>query len=115
MEGNPTDGAALDSEGMGAPFIIPGVSLHQELGLLEESGLTPYEAIRAATVVPAQFMRKGTEFGTVAPGKRADLILVEGNPLQDLGSLRNLRGVMVRGIWLPRQKLDEMVAGLISQ
>jgi len=41
--------------------------------------------------------------------------LVEGNPLQDLGSLRNLRGVMVRGIWLPRQKLDEMVAGLISQ
>jgi hypothetical protein len=103
------------TDALGAPFIIPGVSLHQELRLLRESGMSPYEAVRAATLEPARFLGKETEFGTIAAGRRADLILVEKNPLEDLNSLMKLRGVMVRGIWLPREKLDEMLAGMIRK
>jgi hypothetical protein len=97
------------TDALGAPFIIPGASLHQELQLLKESGLSPYDVIRAATMEPARFLGKEAEFGSITAGKRADLILVEGNPLEDLSSLKKLRGVMVRGIWLPRKKLDEML------
>ncbi len=57
---------------------LPGSSLHRELRLLTQTGFTPYEPTRA-TVAPAVFLRKDTEFGTVAVGKRADLLLVEGN------------------------------------
>ena len=71
------------TDAMGLPLIVPGASLHRELQLLTESGLTPYEAIRAATINPAVFLRKDQEFGTVAEGKRADLLLVDGDPFQD--------------------------------
>jgi hypothetical protein len=103
------------TDALGAPFIIPGISLHQELRLLRESGMSAYEAIQAATLKPARFLGKETEFGTIATGRRADLILVEKNPLEDLNSLMKLKGVMVRGIWLPREKLDEMLAGMIRK
>ena len=57
---------------MGFPLLTPGSSLHRELQLLVQSGLTPYEAVRAATVVPASFLGREGEFGTIAVGKRAD-------------------------------------------
>jgi Amidohydrolase family len=87
------------TDARGIPQLPPAVSLHRELELLVASGLTRYEAIRAATVAPALFLRKDGEFGTVDPGKRADLLLVNGNPLQDLSKLREPIGVMVRGKW----------------
>jgi hypothetical protein len=62
------------TDAMGVPLIVPGASLHRELQLLTESGLTPYEAIRAATIHAAAFLGKDEEFGTVAEGKRADLL-----------------------------------------
>jgi len=91
------------TDARGIPQLAPGTSLHRELQLLHESGLTPYETIRAATVAPAIFLRKEGEFGTVTVGKRADLLLVERNPLQDLSTLKTPLGVMVRGRWLPRE------------
>ena len=100
------------TDALGLPFVIPGTSLHKELRLLEESGLTPYEVLQAATTIPSKFLGKENEFGTIAPGKRADLLLVEGNPLEDLAFLAKPLGVMVRGIWLPRTKLDEMLDSL---
>jgi hypothetical protein len=100
------------TDAMGFPLIVPGASLHRELQLLTESGLTPYEAIRAATVNPALFLGKDKEFGTVAEGKRADLLLVDGNPLQDLTRLKHPVGVMVRGKWLTREDLRQRLAAL---
>jgi hypothetical protein len=103
------------TDALGVALIVPGASLHRELQLLIESGLTPYEALRAATVNPAQFLRKDQEFGTIAVGKRADLLLVDGNPLQDLTRLKQPVGVMVRGRWLGRQDLQRRLAPLAGQ
>lgn len=103
------------TDAMGAPLIAPGSSLHRELQLLAEAGLTPYETIRAATVSAAVFLRQDTEFGTIEPGKRADLLLIEGNPLEDPARLRRPAGVMVRGTWLPRERLQEMLSRLAAQ
>jgi len=87
------------TDARGVPQMPPGTSLHRELQLLHESGLSPYEVIRAATVTPAMFLRKDHEFGTVTVGRRADLLLVERNPLQDLSTLRTPLGVVARGRW----------------
>ena len=100
------------TDALGAPLMTPGSSLHRELELLHEAGLTPYETLRAATVVPAAFLGKAEEFGTIGVGKRADLLLVTRNPLEDLGSLREPVGVMVRGRWLSRDRLQEMLSAL---
>jgi imidazolonepropionase-like amidohydrolase len=100
------------TDALGFPLIAPGSSLHRELELLHEAGLTPYEALRTATVVPAAFLGKAEEFGTIAVGRRADLLLVERNPLLDLASLRQPVGVMVRGRWLSRDRLQAMLAAL---
>ena len=103
------------TDAMGAPLIAPGSSLHRELELLTESGLTPYEAIRAATVAPAVFLRKAGEFGTIDVGRRADLLLLEANPLLNVGHLRRRVGVMVRGKWLPAEQLQRMLAALAGK
>ncbi|MGA2858094.1 MAG: amidohydrolase family protein [Candidatus Sulfotelmatobacter sp.] len=102
----------LGTDALGAPLAIPGASAHQELQLLVESGLTPYEALRTATVNPAKFLGKEDEFGTITVGKRADLLLVSGNPLADIHTLQNPVGVMVRGQWLPAEKLQDMLGAL---
>jgi hypothetical protein len=100
------------TDAMGLPLVAPGSSLHRELELLTESGLTPYDAIRAATVAPAVFLRKDNEFGSISVGKRADLLLLERNPLQHVAHLRQLVGVMTRGRWLPARRLHQMLAAL---
>ncbi len=102
------------TDAMGLPLVAPGSSLHRELQLLSASGLSPYEVIRSATVVPAAFLGKTAEFGTIAIGQRADLLLVSGNPLENLAVLKRPIGVMVRGRWLPRQRLDELLKPLAS-
>jgi imidazolonepropionase-like amidohydrolase len=102
------------TDAMGLQLVAPGSSLHRELQLLSASGLSPYEAIRSATVVPAAFLGKTKEFGTIAVGQRADLLLVAGNPLEKLETLKRPLGVMVRGRWLPREKLDELLKPLAS-
>jgi hypothetical protein len=103
------------TDALGAPLIVPGVSLHEELRLLTECGLSPYEAIRAATTNPAAMLRREVEFGTVEAGKRADLLLLDGNPLQDLGAMKRPHGVLVRGRWLPRVELDRMLERLLTR
>ena len=100
------------TDAMGMPLITPGVSLLRELELLVESGLTPHEALRAATVTPARFLHKETEFGRIAAGHRADVLMVSQNPLDDISHLRAPIGVMVRGEWWPRDRLDQMLASL---
>ena len=101
------------TDAMGAPLIVPGLSLHQEMELLHESGLSPFEVLRTATAGPAEFLGEENEFVTITVGKRADLLLVEGNVLEDITCLRALKGVMVRGKWLPEDELNRMI-GTIS-
>jgi imidazolonepropionase-like amidohydrolase len=80
----------------------PGTSLHDELAELLASGLTPLEALRAATTDPAEFLERVGEIGTVSPGARADLVVVDGDPRSDVAVLRHPRSVMLRGAWLER-------------
>jgi cytosine/adenosine deaminase-related metal-dependent hydrolase len=91
------------------PFVIPGFSAHDELALLVQAGLTPYEAVRAGTSDAAQFLQAEDDFGTVTVGKRADLILCEGSPLDDVRNAARRAGVMLRGRWLPAEGLDSML------
>ena len=102
------------TDAMGFPLIPPGTSLRRELQLIVESGLTPYEALRAATVEPARFLGNSGEFGTIAVGSRADLLLVEDNPLEDIGHLRTVVGVMARGRWIGRGELQRRLDALRS-
>jgi imidazolonepropionase-like amidohydrolase len=91
------------------PFVVPGFSLHRELRLLEAAGLTPREALAAATHEAARFAGDLGTWGTVEPGKRADLLLVVGNPLEDVANAARLAGVVARGRWFPREALTRML------
>jgi hypothetical protein len=95
------------------PFVVPGYSLHEELANLVSAGLTPFEALRAGTSDAAKFLGSSTEFGTVEEGKRADLLLVEGNPLLDVGCASRIEGTVVRGRWIPPAERSEMLDALV--
>jgi len=89
------------------PFVIPGFSIHDELAALVAAGLSPYEALEGATRNAGSFLRG--DFGTVASGSRADLVLLEDNPLRTVAAARRPLGVMVRGKWYTRSQLDSML------
>jgi imidazolonepropionase-like amidohydrolase len=76
---------------------VPGHSLHRELELYVRAGFTPMEAIQAATIVPARVMKMEKEVGTIEVGKRADLIILDGNPLESISNIRKVRLVVTRG------------------
>jgi adenine deaminase len=82
-------------------FNVPGFAIHREMRLMREAGLTPSEILRFATKNPGGYFRSKDRFGTIEVGARADLILLNGNPLVDLDYLKERSGVMVRGRWLP--------------
>ena len=92
---------------VGNPWLVPGFSLHQELELFALAKLTPFQALRAATSGPAEALGAEHEHGTVAVGRRADLLLVDGDPLADIKNTQRIAGVMLRGRWLPARELKE--------
>jgi imidazolonepropionase-like amidohydrolase len=89
------------------PFEVPGFSLYGELQNFVDAGLTPYAALKAATRDAAKLLDALDEFGTVAVGRRADLILVDANPLDDVANVAKRVGVMVRGRWFSESELQE--------
>ena len=92
--------------------VVPGFSIHDELRILVENGLTPYEALAAGTVVASQMVRQMNgrdDFGTIEPGKRADLILLAQNPLDDVAHASKIIGVMAAGKWYDQSTLKKMV------
>jgi imidazolonepropionase-like amidohydrolase len=89
--------------------VIPGVGLHEELALLVESGLTPLEALATATKNPARYFGAINQVGTIEPGKAADLVLLDANPLSDIHNTRKIRAVMMRGRYFSRADLDAML------
>jgi imidazolonepropionase-like amidohydrolase len=94
-------------------------AVSEELSLLAEAGLSPYEALRAGTRDAAEFLGQLDEWGTVAAGRRADLVLLDANPLADVTNASRRAGVMLRGRWLPKAEIaklvDEVPAGVKSQ
>jgi len=90
-------------------LLTPGYSLHEELRLLVQSGLTPLEAIEAATLRPAQYFGLENELGTVSEGKKADLVLLDANPLQDIANTGSIRAVMKNGHLFDRAALDHLL------
>ena len=88
---------------------VPGYSLHREIELYVQAGFTPMEAIQAATIVPARVMGLDRESGTVEKGKRADLILIDGNPLEDVRNTRNIEFVITNGVMYHTAELWQSV------
>jgi imidazolonepropionase-like amidohydrolase len=93
-------------------YHLPGYAAHEELAMLVEAGLSPYEALAAGTRDAAEAMSKAHEFGTIAEGKRADLLLLDKNPLSDVGALQERAGVMLRGRWLTQEQIESLLDGL---
>lgn len=93
-------------------FNVPGFSIHRELEYLVEAGLTPFEALETGTTAAAIFFGRAGESGVVTSGAAADLVLLDANPLDDISNSRRIHGVMLRGRWLSRSELDEILRSL---
>jgi len=109
------DGGVMLIAGTDSGFgqgLVPGFSLHGELLAMVDAGLTPYEAITTSTVNASKVVEQMIgidDFGTIEVGKRADLILIRGNPLEDVTNIKDIRGVMAAGRWYSQETLDEMI------
>jgi imidazolonepropionase-like amidohydrolase len=108
---------ALIALGTDSPqtFSVPGFSIHRELNLMVEEGFTPFEAIETGTVNVARYFGTTAETGIVATGKRADLILLNGNPLQDISHTEKPAGVMLNGRWLPESEIQQRLEKIAAK
>jgi amidohydrolase family protein len=92
------------------PWNVQGASLHEELANFVAAGMSPFEALRCATTEAARFLGDSDQAGTVAVGKRADLVVTRSNPLRDVRALQDIEAVCVNGFYLGRDALDSMLA-----
>jgi imidazolonepropionase-like amidohydrolase len=96
------------------PGLLAGFDLHRELHELVAVGLTPYEALRTATTNPFEYLGESDKAGTIAVGKRSDLLLLDENPLEDVSAASKIAGVLIRGRWIAsdelQQKMQELAA-----
>lgn len=102
-------GILAGSDASNEPFVYVGASLHDELALLVEAGLTPLQALQSATLNPARYLEATDSLGTVAPGKLADLVLLDANPLEDIRNTSRIRAVVLNGRYLDREALDALL------
>ena len=91
------------------PYLIPGFTPIDEIEHFVDAGLSPYDAIKASTSGPAEFLGKQGSFGTISVGKSANFILVDGNPLENVKNLWNLEGISIRGKWLDKERLTTLI------
>ncbi len=91
-------------------FPVHGFSLHDELALFVQAGLTPLEALQTATINPAKFLALTDSLGTIEKGKFADLVLLDANPLADISNTKKIAAVIINGHYLRRETLDKMLA-----
>ncbi len=94
------------------PYVIPGFSLHEELELLVQAGFSNAEALQAATFSPALFLAKLDHYGVIEKGREADMVLLDGNPLEDIRNTQKIAAVIVRGKYYPRAALDKILSGI---
>lgn len=91
-------------------FSVPGISIHRELPHMQAAGMSNYEILQSGTKNVGEYFADWDDFGTIAEGQRADLILVDENPLEDLSHIKDHSGVMVQGKWYSREMIDEKLA-----
>ncbi|MFN2301735.1 MAG: amidohydrolase family protein [Gammaproteobacteria bacterium] len=96
-------------------FNVPGFAIHHELRMLVEAGLTPFDALVSGTRNVARFIGEEDAFGTVAVGKRADLLLLDANPLVNVANVQRRAGVMVNGRWLPEREIQAGLAEIAAR
>ena len=87
---------------------VPGFSLHSELEFLVRAGLSPIEALESATVIPAEYFSLQDEMGSIDVGKRADMVLLGANPLDDIANTKSVSAVISKGRYLNREELDAL-------
>ena len=104
-----TDAGFLNS------YDYPGIGLHDELALLVKAGLTPLQALQAATINGARWLGRSARHGVLAPGAASDLVILDGNPVADIGATRRIHGMVTRGRHLDRAKLDAMLDGVAKE
>ncbi len=111
-----SDGGVTILFGTDAPqeFSVPGFSIHREMQANVAAGLTPYQILRSATKNVGEYFKAKDTFGLVAPGHRADLVLLEANPLTDIANVAKRAGVMLRGRWLPESELQATLAKITA-
>jgi imidazolonepropionase-like amidohydrolase len=91
-------------------FSVPGFSLHREMQAMRNAGMSTYQILESGTKNVGEYFEAWDSFGTVAIGRRADLILLEANPLQGIENVSRRAGVMVRGHWLPENEIQQRLA-----
>ena len=99
----------LAGSDVGTAHIYPGFGLLEELTYLVDAGLTPYAALEAATISPARFFGATDTLGTIVPGKRADLVLLDANSLEDIHNVFRIAAVVLHGRVLERRELDDLL------
>ena len=96
------------------PGLAPGFSLHDEFQSLASAGMTNLQVLEATTRLPAEWLGTISDRGTVEPGKRADLVLLDANPLDDIRNTRRIAAVIRDGHYLPRKELDSRMRKLVE-
>ena len=91
-------------------YVFAGFSLHDELYELTSSGLTNLEALQSATMVPATYSNAIEDYGIIEIGKKADLVLLNKNPLHDIKNTKSIKGVLLNGVYYDEEKLIELKA-----
>jgi hypothetical protein len=94
----------------GCDFMIAGFCVHDELHALVDGGMTPMAALQSATLAPARYLKVEQTLGSIAPGKKADLVLLDANPLEDIANTRRIRAVVLGGRLLDRSEIDRRLA-----
>ncbi len=95
-------------------FNVPGFSIHREMKRMADAGMSAFEIVKSGTANVGQYFKAQDRFGTIAVGQRADLILVDANPLQDVAHMEKRSGVMLRGRWLPASEIDARLARIAA-
>ena len=95
-------------------FNVPGFSIHREMKSMADAGIGTYEIVKSGTANVGEYFKAQDTFGTIAAGQRADLVLVDANPLQNLANMEKRSGVMVRGRWLPAAEIDARLAKIAA-
>ena len=110
------DGGVRILLGSDAPqqFNVPGFSIHREMRRMADAGISAYEIVKSGTANVGQYFKAQDAFGTIAVGQRADLILVDANPLENVSNMEKRSGVMVRGRWLPASEIDAALAKIAT-
>ncbi|MGH7637276.1 MAG: amidohydrolase family protein, partial [Gemmatimonadaceae bacterium] len=100
-------------------FMVPGFALHRELGIIASLGVSPFELYESGSKNVARYvaekLKQDGSFGTVAVGNRADLVLLNANPLESVANLTRRAGVMVKGRWVSSAEIDEGLAQLAEK